>query len=126
MRRILILAAALITFTLPSTAALSIKREPQPEKTSGLIKAEVSGRLRFQKGQGYFILINSKENPNLENRVWLWVSENKVLIRRLEGLEDKEVLAKGELEQMPENVRASVPPLGMYLRNFEIAGTEPK
>jgi hypothetical protein len=46
----------------------------------------------------------------------LRAAEDKVLVRQLEGLSGKEVIAKGELAQMPANVRASVPPLGLYLR----------
>jgi hypothetical protein len=44
------------------------------------------------------------------------------LVRQLEALTDKQVLAKGNLEQMPEESHATVPPKGMYMSRFEIKG----
>jgi hypothetical protein len=85
----------------------------------GVIKAEVHGMLHFQEGQGYFISVQSKEHPGWESRVWLWISENKVVVRQLEGLLERSVTVKGELEQMPENVHASVPPHGMYFSHMQ-------
>jgi len=123
MNKRLILAAIIAALTFPSSTAVSGNRESQADKNRSVIKAEVRGTLRFQHGNGYFIAVSSNANPGSENRVWLRISEDKVLVRRLEGLMEKEVIANGELEQMPENVRTSVPPNGMYLRNVEIEGT---
>ena len=53
-------------------------------------------------------------------RVWLWISEDKVTARKLEGLDGKEVLATGKLTQLPEGQQTSVPPLGLYMSRFEI------
>ena len=46
-------------------------------------------------------------------------AEDKALVRKLQGLDGKEVTAKGKLEQMPEDVGASVPPLGMLVHALE-------
>jgi hypothetical protein len=114
------LTAVMAALTFPTTAVLSGKCESKLDK-SGVIKAAVSGTLQFQTGQGYFISEKSKEHPGWQNRVWLAVGEHKVLVRQLQDLEGKFVTVSGELEQMPENVQASVPPHGMYLKEIEIA-----
>jgi len=44
-------------------------------------------------------------------------AEDKALVRQLQGLSGKKVIAKGELAQTPANVGASVPPLGIYPRH---------
>jgi hypothetical protein len=124
--RSLILVAVMAALTLPSVAVLSGMPESQADKNAGLIKAEVIGTLHFQQGRGYFISVKSSRNHGWENRVWLWISEEKLLIRQLEGLIEKKVIAKGELEQMPQNVQASVPPQGMYLRKVEIEEAQAK
>jgi hypothetical protein len=62
-------------------------------------------------------------------RVWLRATESKLLVRKLQGLDGKEVIAKEKLEKMTGDVRAIVPPLGIYLRHgFEIehAGAKPR
>lgn len=81
----------------------------------GGIKAEVEGVLNFEPGRGYFIATRTGGNHPTETRVWLWVSENKVVVRELEGLTGKEVVATGLLHQMPQDTRAVVPPMGLYL-----------
>ncbi|MGD9629494.1 MAG: hypothetical protein AB7V18_09625 [Pyrinomonadaceae bacterium] len=49
------------------------------------------------------------------------VSENKVLVRKLQRMMGKPVSVKGELEQLPENVSAAVPPFGIFVEDgFEI------
>jgi hypothetical protein len=53
-------------------------------------------------------------------RVWLWITEDKELVRKLQGLDGKDVLASGKLAQLPEGHKASVPPLGLYMSRFEI------
>jgi hypothetical protein len=94
-------------------------RGDKVDKDAGVIKAEVCGTLHFQEGQGYFISVKSRDHPGWENRVWLLISENKVILRQLERLKGRKVMAQGELEQMPENVHASVPPQGIYLNHME-------
>jgi hypothetical protein len=87
----------------------------------GHIKAEVTGVLRWRdEGGGYYIAIRPGDDPKRETRVWLWITEDKVTVRKLEGLTGKEVTARGMLEQLPEDVRALVPPGGMYFSKFEI------
>jgi hypothetical protein len=93
----------------------------------GHIKAEVTGVLRWRdEGGGYYIAIRPGDDPKRVTRVWLWISEDKVTVRKLEGLTGKEVVARGMLEQLPEGDRALVPPGGMYLSQFEIEAVEPK
>jgi hypothetical protein len=96
-------------------------QQPQEEKNEQGIQAEVRGTLHFESGRGWFIAVKPAEKAWREMRVWLRVTEDKVTVRKLEGLNGKEVTARGKLEQMPKGVGASVPPLGMYLRHgFEI------
>jgi hypothetical protein len=84
------------------------------------IKAEVRGTLRFENGRGYFIVVKSARQTEQEMRVWLWISEDKAMVRKLQGLEGKGVLATGKLAQLPEGHHTSVPPLGLYMSRFEI------
>jgi hypothetical protein len=125
-RRLIIMMITVVTLA-ASVLVFGCVNRPLPQAVArggevvadgGVIKAEVRGRLHFQEGQGYFISVKSREHPGGENRVWLFISENKVLVRKLDGLVEKNVTANGELEQMPENVRAIVPPHGMYLRDM--------
>jgi hypothetical protein len=91
-----------------------------PGAVEEFIKAEVRGTLRFEAGHGYYISVHSKAEPERETRVWLRISENKVLVRQLQGLMGKHVRAEGNLEQMPDDVQASVPARGLYLLQFQI------
>jgi hypothetical protein len=111
---------------LPMSSGGADAKEPAADKETGYIKAEVRGTLRFQEGRGYFIAFKSEDAPQREHRVWLWISEQKALVRQLQGLTGKEVVAKGNLQQMPEDVHASVPPHGLYLQHFKIEAAEAK
>lgn len=83
------------------------------------IQATVIGKLNFQEGHGYFI--EAKQSRyKWETKVWLRMSENGILIRKLQNLLNKTVKSEGELGQLPENVTASTPHLGIYLQDFEI------
>jgi hypothetical protein len=84
------------------------------------INIEATGRLEFQEGRGYFVQVDSKRFPENKNRVWLMIPEDKVLLRRIDALLCKQVTVRGGLEQLPENVRAAPPPLGMFLTRFDI------
>ncbi|MFO0964659.1 MAG: hypothetical protein U0793_03605 [Gemmataceae bacterium] len=86
------------------------------------IQAEVRGDLHFESGHGYFISIKPANKDENELRVWLWISEDKALVRTLHGLLGKEVVAKGRIAQLTEGIMASVPPLGLYMTRFEIRG----
>src|SRR5262245_56969127 len=65
------------------------------------IQAEVRGDLHFESGRGYFISVKPGGEREREMRVSLWISEDKALVRRLQGLEGKEVIAKGKIAQLP-------------------------
>jgi hypothetical protein len=119
--------AVAVTLVLTMSPGRADEQKPQEAKKEQGIQAEVRGTLHFESGRGYFISVKSPDEAEQEMRIWLRAAEDKVLVRKLEGLDGKEVIAKGKLAQMPENVRASVPPLGIYLRyDFEIehAGTK--
>ena len=110
MLRHLIVAVTLVLTMSPGRAD-----DQNPKKEQG-IQAEVRGTLHFENGRGYFIAVKPAGKTAPEMRVWLQAPEDKALVRQLQGLNGKQVIAKGELIQMPANVRASVPPLGIYLR----------
>ncbi len=117
-----VVAAALALAMSPGRAD---QRKPQADRKEQGIQAEVRGTLHFESGRGYFISVKPADNAGRQMRVWLRAAEDKVLVRKLQGLEGKEVTAKGKLEQMPEDVGASVPPLGIYLcLGFEIEPTK--
>jgi len=109
--KLLVLAAAFAVLALSSGVA---QAEPG-------ITAEVRGTLRYQKeGNIYFIAIPSDVRGGRETHVWLLRGEDKdrELDRTLEGLDGKDVVAKGKLRQMPENTKhAVIPPLGLYVDN---------
>jgi len=72
------------------------KPAPQKEGQDEGIQAEVRGALHFESGRGYYIAVKGEK----EMRVWLWISEHKVLVRNLQGLDGKKVIAKGKLQQL--------------------------
>jgi hypothetical protein len=77
----------------------------------------VRGTLHFESGRGYFLSVRPVDKARRETRVWLRAAEDKALVRELEGLKGTEVIATGDLAQMPRDVGASVPPMGMYLQH---------
>jgi hypothetical protein len=110
-----------VTLVLTMSPGRADEQKPQEDKKGQGIQAEVRGTLHFESGRGYFISVKPADKVGREMRVWLSVTEDKVTGRKLQGLAGKEVTAKGKLEQMLEDVGASVPPLGIYLRlGFEI------
>jgi hypothetical protein len=113
----LAVAAALV---LAMSSGRGDEPAPQADTKADGIKAEVRGTLRFESGRGYFIAVRPAKKTEREMRVWLWISENKALVRKLQGLDGKEVLVTGKLAQLPEGHHASVPPLGLYMSRFEI------
>jgi hypothetical protein len=122
-----LIPAVAVTLVLTMAAGRAGERKPQEAKNEQGILAEVRGTLHFENGRGYFISVKNVDSFKKEReiRVWLRAPENKVLIRKLEGLDGKEVIAKGQLGQMPGDVRASVPPLGIYLHfDFTIEHAE--
>ena len=88
----------------------------EPKKEQG-IHAEVTGTLHFEAGHGYYITVKPAEKAGHETRVWLWVAEDKEMVRKLHDLNGKKVTASGSLSQMPAEVTSNVPSLGLYLRH---------
>ncbi len=84
------------------------------------VKAEVQGTLNFRAGRGYLVEVPSKDFPKETIEVWLFVTENKVTVSRLQQMIGKTVIVRGRLEQLPPNVTTSVPPQGIYIRDFQI------
>jgi hypothetical protein len=118
LKRVTLAVAAALALTMSS--GRGDEPIPQADTKEDGIKAEVRGSLRFQSGRGYFIAVKPANNREQEMRVWLWISEDKVTVRKLQGLDGKQVLATGKLAQLPEGHQASVPPLGLYMSRFEI------
>jgi hypothetical protein len=108
MLRKMILAVAVTSGLTMSPGRADEQKLPKAKKEQG-IQAVVRGTLHFESGRGYFLSVR-------KTRVWLRVAEDKALVWELEGLKGKEVIATGDLTQMPQDVRASVPPMGMYLQ----------
>jgi hypothetical protein len=101
------------------TVALTVLPFPSNAETLVKIGAKVTGILYFEPGHGYFISANP--HADASNRVWLSISEQKMLVRDLENLQGKFVEASGPLKQMSANTKAAIPPLSMYLSDFSIA-----
>src|SRR5437867_8397072 len=120
LRSLTLTVALVLVLTMSSTMSSGPEDEPKSQgdnKEDG-IKAEVSGTLDFETGRGYFISVERVDKAEQKMRVWLWHSEASVLVRKLEGLHGKKVIAKGKLAQLSERLLMSVPPLGMYLESF--------
>jgi hypothetical protein len=116
MPRILTLAVA-VALVFAMSPGRGDEPKQQGEKRSQGIQAEVRGTLHFENGHGYFITVKPAEKPDQEMRVWLRAAEDKALVRKMQELSGKEVIAKGELAQVPATVHSAEPPLGMYLRH---------
>ena len=122
MIKILILPIA-IAWTLTVAIGHADEQKPQDAKHESGIRAEVRGILHFEDGHGYFVSVTPNDKPARETRVWLRAAEDKALVRQMQGLDGKEVVAKGNLGQMASDVHANVPPLGIYLQHgFTIEG----
>lgn len=91
------------------------------------IKAEVRGTLRFEMGHGYYILVKGGKKTERETRVWLLIVEDKILVRKLEGLTGKEVIARGILEQTSKEGEYYKPPFSLIMGGGDVraARTEP-
>ena len=106
-----------VTSVLTMSPGRADEQKLQEAKQVQGIQAVVRGTLHFESGRGYFLSVRPVDEAGRETRVWLRVAEDKALVRELQGLEGKEVIATGDLAQMPPDVRASVPPMGMYLQH---------
>jgi hypothetical protein len=114
MLRNLALFAAVTSVLTMSPGRADEQKLQEARKVQG-IQAVVRGTLHFESG--YFLSVPSVDKAGHETRVWLRTGEDKALVRELQGLDGKEVIARGDLAQMPRDVGSSVPPLGMYLQH---------
>ncbi|HEY9685174.1 MAG TPA: hypothetical protein V6C86_26610 [Oculatellaceae cyanobacterium] len=74
-----------------------------------------TGVLRFESPHGYSITENNG------HRIWLQMSEDKILVRRLDSLLSKEITVSGELIQRTEGTQGNFPPGADYFANgFQI------
>ncbi len=116
MLRSLMLSVA-VTLAIALSLGRADEQQPQEAKNEQGIRAEVKGTLHFESGRGYFISVKPADKVGRETRVWLRAAEDKDLVRKLQGLDGREVIARGDLAQIPQDIGASVPPLGIYLRH---------
>ena len=79
--------------------ALQKRLEEAKAQARGQIKAEVIGVLGWRDDGGYYVRVRPKSDPKREIRVALMVTEDKILVRQLEGLKGMDVVVKGELLQ---------------------------
>jgi hypothetical protein len=63
----------------------------------------IHGVVGFESGRGYFI------DEKSDHRIWLQMTENKLLVRDLQGLMNKSATVTGELRRVPKNVTTSIP-----------------
>jgi len=84
------------------------------------VKVEVRGTLNFRDGKGYFVEAPSTAFPKESIEIWLDVSEDKLLVRRLQQMMGKNVVVRGQLDELPSNVTTPVPRRRIYIRRFEI------
>jgi hypothetical protein len=81
---------------------------------------QVKGSLGFEPGHGYYVA-----RPD-GHRVWLQVTEAKVLVHDLQTLMGKSVIAEGEVRTVPMNVTMAIPSGSDYLLyGFSIRNAEP-
>lgn len=106
-----------LALTLTLSIGQTYEKKPQETKNEQGIRAEVRGTLHFENGRGYLIAVIPTDKAERATHVWLRAAEDKELVRKLQELNGKEVIAKGNLAQMPKDVQASVPPLGIYLQH---------
>jgi len=105
------LLAALASCSAPAQPpAPAATVEPATEPSS----PEIVGVLRFEHGRGYFVARERAE------RVWLWISENKILVHQLQELTDQTVSVSGRLGRMPPGSGASVPDGELYLEDITV------
>lgn len=83
--------------------------------------AQVTGLLRFEAGHGYYLVVDPRGNRFAAARIWLRVSEDKVLVGQLMGLAGRRVRIEGHLRQLPANVLgAAIPAKAIVLEQFRL------
>jgi hypothetical protein len=92
-------------------------KAPEP---AGSIQVEVKGTL-VCKGIGT-AYISVRHEDGEETRVWFWESEGrwKALRDSLPRLDGQEVTVRGQVRQLPEKSRTSIPDKALYFNSFEI------
>jgi hypothetical protein len=63
----------------------------------------IHGVIGFESGHGFFI------DEHNDHRIWLQMTESKLLVRDLQGLVNKSAIVTGELRRVPKNVTTSIP-----------------
>jgi len=89
------------------------------------ISIEVKGKLAFKQGEGYSIEGKNPWYKDKDVQILLRVSENKVLVRKLQELEGQYVKVNGFLETYVPNGTSSCEQLGIS-DGFSIEGISEK
>lgn len=85
-------------------------------------QAHMTGVLGFAAGQGYFLTVDPARNEYRAKRVWLLVSENKVLVGQLDSLRGRRVTIRGDLRRLKDNQQVGAfPARAVYLVDFTIS-----
>ena len=96
-----------ITFITFGIIGISFGQETKPKQAvRGYIKAEVQGLLVW-KDSRYHVVVRPQEDPKKELVFDLWISENKVLVRQLEKLQDKQVVVTGKMVWVPKGAQVN-------------------
>ena len=77
-----------------------------PRRAAGYLKVEARGLLVWQDSR-YRVIVQPQERPAKELVLDLWISEDKVLARRLEGLRGKQVIVSGNVVWVPKGPRVT-------------------
>jgi hypothetical protein len=99
---------------------LSVCNKVKVPEPTGSIQVEVKGTL-VCKGIGTaYVSVWHKDGE--ETRVWFWESEGrwKALRDALPKLDGQEVTVRGQIRQLPEKSRTSIPDKALYFSSFEI------
>ena len=77
-----------------------------PRGAAGYLKVEARGLLIW-KDSRYRVIVQPQERPARELVLDLWISEDKVLVRRLDGLRGKQVIVSGNVVWVPKGPRVT-------------------
>ena len=100
-------------------ARASDDRAKAPKQT-GSIQVEVKGLLVCKEIGKAYVSVRHKDGE--ETRVWFWESEGswKALQNSLPKLDGQEITVRGQIRQLPEKSRTSIPNQALYFSSFEI------
>ena len=100
-----LLAAAIIICTGGTGQAEDPMAKPRGAD-GGYLRAEARGLLIW-KDTGYRVIVRPQERPAKELVLDLWISEDKVLVRRLEDLRGKPVIVSGNVVWVPKGAQVA-------------------